>query len=136
MLYESGTGDEVWTSTSKHSKGHCYIGEAKNFDFNESNGNITHTGNYAQTGSHSASGGYTGNVTGNLTGDLIGDTDCTGDFRLASSKVLKVNNVQVVGAQQAYIANATGGTAIDAEARTTLDSILTAMKAHGLIASV
>jgi phage gp45-like len=48
--------------------------------------------------------------------------------------VLKVGNIQVVGSQGASIANATGGTVVDIEARATQDLILTALRTHGLIA--
>jgi hypothetical protein len=40
---------------------------------------------------------------------------------------------QVVGARAAAIASTTGGTTIDAEARSTLDEILGALRQHGLI---
>ena len=59
-------------------------------------------------------------------------TDFSQDVNLGG--VLKVSDVQVVGSQQATIANPTGGVTIDAEARTAVISILTALKAHGLIA--
>jgi hypothetical protein len=45
-----------------------------------------------------------------------------------------VGNIQVVGSQGASIANATGGTVVDIEARATQDLILTALRTHGLIA--
>ncbi len=47
---------------------------------------------------------------------------------------LDISGLQVVGAQQAAIVDATGGVTIDAEARTALDSLLAACRAHGLIA--
>lgn len=47
----------------------------------------------------------------------------------------KVAGIKVVGSQQATIANPTGGSTIDAEARASIVLILTALKAHGLIAS-
>lgn len=47
----------------------------------------------------------------------------------------KVAGVQVVGSQQATIADPAGGITIDAEARTAIVAILTALKTHGLIAS-
>lgn len=44
------------------------------------------------------------------------------------------NDVQrVVGPRQAGIASPTGGTTEDVEARTAIDSILAALRAHGLI---
>lgn len=41
---------------------------------------------------------------------------------------------QVVGPRQSAVSDATGGATIDAEARTALNSLLTACRAHGLIA--
>ena len=41
---------------------------------------------------------------------------------------------QVVGPRQAAVSDATGGSTIDAEARTALNSLLAASRAHGLIA--
>lgn len=41
---------------------------------------------------------------------------------------------QVVGARQAAIADPSGGTTVDATARGTIGAILTALRAHGLIA--
>lgn len=49
--------------------------------------------------------------------------------------VYKVDGVQVVKEQQPTIANPAGGATIDAQARTAINSILTTMKTHGLIAS-
>ena len=47
--------------------------------------------------------------------------------------VYKVDGTQVIGAQQPTIADPTGGSTVDAEARTAIISILTAMKTHGII---
>ena len=52
-----------------------------------------------------------------------------------SDTALRVNGTKVVGPQQATIAAPSGGSTVDSAARTTLGSILTALKAHGLIAS-
>lgn len=46
-----------------------------------------------------------------------------------------VGGVPVVGARGAAIAGPAGGGAVDAEARATLDAVLGALRAHGLIAS-
>lgn len=46
----------------------------------------------------------------------------------------RVDGVKVVGSQGSAITDPTGGTVIDAQARTTLGLILAAMRAHGLIA--
>jgi hypothetical protein len=48
---------------------------------------------------------------------------------------LIIGGEQVVGSRLAAIASATGGNVIDAEARTAIDSILAALRQHGLIES-
>lgn len=45
-----------------------------------------------------------------------------------------VDDMQVVGSQQAAITDPSGGTTVDSEARTAIGSILTTMRNHGLIA--
>ena len=45
----------------------------------------------------------------------------------------QVGGIQVVGAQQANIAAPTGGGTIDAQARVTINSILSVLQTHGLI---
>jgi hypothetical protein len=45
-----------------------------------------------------------------------------------------VDGQRVVGARQASISGATGGPTVDAQARSAIASILSAMRAHGLIA--
>jgi hypothetical protein len=62
---------------------------------------------------------------------ITGDTDCDESF---NATYYKVNNIKVVGSQQATIANPAGGVIIDAESRVAIASIITALKAHGLIA--
>lgn len=47
---------------------------------------------------------------------------------------LTIGNDQVVGSRAAAIGDAAGGTVIDAEARSSIASILTALRDHGLIA--
>jgi hypothetical protein len=47
---------------------------------------------------------------------------------------LDISGLQVIGAQQAAIVDATGGVTIDVEARTALNSLLAACRTHGLIA--
>lgn len=47
---------------------------------------------------------------------------------------LTVQDVQVVGPQQPAVATPDGGTTIDAEARTAIADILSALRNHGLIA--
>lgn len=51
-----------------------------------------------------------------------------------AAKLLSIGGVQVVGTQQPAIAAAVGGVTVDAEARTTVAQILTALRSHGLIA--
>lgn len=63
----------------------------------------------------------------NINTNIIGNCDVTG--------VYKVDGVQVVSNQQGTITNPTGGATVDTQARTAINSILTAMKTHGLIAS-
>ena len=48
--------------------------------------------------------------------------------------VLKVNDIQVVGSQGATVADPTGGTVIDVEARTAIIALKARLQAHGLIA--
>ncbi len=50
-------------------------------------------------------------------------------------KTVSVNGTKVLGNQQTAIATPTGGAAIDAEARAAIQAILTALRAHGLIAT-
>lgn len=63
-----------------------------------------------------------------------GDTGI-GDMDLGSGKVFKVNGVQVVSAQGAVVANATGGAVVDVEARAAINALLARVRAHGLIAT-
>ena len=53
---------------------------------------------------------------------------------LNTETAFQIAGVQVVGAQQASIPAPTGGGTIDAQARTTLSSILTLLSTHGLMA--
>lgn len=48
---------------------------------------------------------------------------------------VKVDDVQVLAEQQAAISGPTGGTTVDVEARTAINSILSALRAHGIIAT-
>jgi hypothetical protein len=62
------------------------------------------------------------------------------DFRddgidLASGNVLKVGGTQVVTSQQSHIADPSGGLIVDSEARTAINSILSTLETHGLVAS-
>lgn len=62
---------------------------------------------------------------------ITGDTDCDKSINAIS---YKVGNIKVVGSQQATILNPIGGSTVDAEARSAISSIITALKNHGLIA--
>jgi len=54
---------------------------------------------------------------------------------LANVAQLQVNGVRVIGPQAAAIASPGGGTVVDVEARGALQSILMALRAHGLISA-
>jgi phage gp45-like len=58
--------------------------------------------------------------------NIIGDVNTDGVF--------KVNDTQVISAQGASVPDATGGTVIDIEARTAINSLLARLRTHGLIA--
>ena len=62
---------------------------------------------------------------------ITGDVDCDKSINAIS---YKVGNTKVVGSQQATILNPIGGSTVDAEARSAISSIITALKNHGLIA--
>lgn len=64
--------------------------------------------------------------------EIEGDSVINGTCEANSYKVA---GIKVVGSQQATITNPTGGIVVDAEARTAIIAVLTALKAHGLIAS-
>ncbi len=57
------------------------------------------------------------------------------DVGSARASSLKIGGVQVVGQRQAAISGPSGGTTIDAEARVTIESLLSAIRSHGLIAT-
>jgi phage baseplate assembly protein V len=66
-----------------------------------------------------------------------GTLEVTGATKFSSTVEatgLKVSGKQVVGEQQATIAPPAAGGTVDANARTTIGQILTALQAHGLIA--
>lgn len=66
-----------------------------------------------------------------LEARFVGGSWVVGEARAAG---LTIGGMQVVGPQQPGIAPPTGGTMIDAEARTVLALVLGALSAHGLIA--
>lgn len=68
---------------------------------------------------------------GSSKNTIAGDTDCDKSFNAVSYKVA---NIKVVGSQQPTISNPAGGSTVDAESRTAISNIITALKNHGLIA--
>ena len=50
------------------------------------------------------------------------------------AREVRINALKVVGARQAAIAAPAGGSTVDAESRAAIGGILTALRAHGLIA--
>ncbi len=54
---------------------------------------------------------------------------------ITDGRVLRHNGVQVVGARSAAIATPTGGSTVDAEARTAIGQMLAALRTHGLIST-
>ena len=62
---------------------------------------------------------------------ITGNVDCDKSINAIS---YKVGNIKVVGSQQATITNPIGGSTVDAEARSAISNIITALKNHGLIA--
>lgn len=64
-------------------------------------------------------------------------TYCGGMWQIGliyGSKVL-INGIQVVGSQVPAIADPSGGTTTDSEARSAISSVLAALRQHGLISS-
>lgn len=51
------------------------------------------------------------------------------------ANTISVAGLQILGARQPAIADPTGGTIVDTEARGTITTLLAAMRAHGLIAT-
>lgn len=54
---------------------------------------------------------------------------------MPSGGSVAINGVQVLGARGAAVADATGGTTVDAEARAAINDLLARMRAHGVIAT-
>lgn len=51
-----------------------------------------------------------------------------------TGSLLRIDGIKVVGAQQAAIADPSGGTTVDVETRTAMEQVLAALRSHGLIA--
>lgn len=68
---------------------------------------------------------------GESKNDIQGNTDISGN---CNASFYKVNNIKVVGSQQGTIINPIGGSTVDAEARSAISNIISALKSHGLIA--
>jgi hypothetical protein len=52
---------------------------------------------------------------------------------VVAASAVEIGGNPIIGARQAAIADATGGTTVDAEARTALNALLAACRTHGLI---
>lgn len=65
--------------------------------------------------------------------EVIGDITSANNINVASA--YKVADIKVLGVQQSAIANATGGSVVDVEARAALNDLLTKLRTHGLIAT-
>jgi hypothetical protein len=55
------------------------------------------------------------------------------ELGIVRATALKIGGLQVVGARQGTIAAPSGGTVVDAQARASIASILSALQAHGLV---
>jgi len=76
-----------------------------------------------------------------LNNGNVGIADTTPDYKLDVNgeinavTAFRVADTQVVGAQGAVVADASGGAVVDAEARTALNALLARLRTHGLIAT-
>jgi hypothetical protein len=69
------------------------------------------------------------------SGETIAFKDGAWEKGHARAAKLSIGGNQVVGARLAAVADPTGGTTVDSEARTAIAGILTRLRQHGLIAS-
>lgn len=67
-------------------------------------------------------------------GVAVGGVTASG-INVPGGKAYQVNDVQVVGAQGAAVADASGGSTVDTECRAQLNALLARLRAHGLIAT-
>ena len=97
-------------------------------------GDTSAAGIYTYSNSSGQFGGRMANAGTNpvTTFDLF-RFDVSGLDLLSGS--YRVAGTQVVGARGAAVADATGGTTVDAEARTAINTLLARLRSHGLIAS-
>ena len=82
----------------------------------------------------SASGGFFNLITSQQVSASVVNTNII-NAQSVSASAYRVGGVKVVGTQQAAVVQASGGATIDAEARTALNSLITHLRTHGLIAS-
>ncbi len=101
-------------------------GGSTGYGFNTSSSTISLTVSNAATVRSSISAAESGVNTDITQLNGASQVDVSGEY--------KVSGTQVVGAQQPAIPDPTGGAVIDVEARATEVLILTALRAHGLIA--
>lgn len=67
---------------------------------------------------------------------VTGDLELSGVRRIATSGgFYDSNGVQILGVQQAAVANVSGGSQIDANCRATLNVLLSRLRSHGIIAT-
>lgn len=78
--------------------------------------------------------GAQGNVNLASGNTVVARSQSTG-LNVLSGFAYYQNNVQVVGAQQAAVADATGGATVDTEARAAINALLARLRTHGLIAT-
>ncbi len=72
-------------------------------------------------------------VNSNNFDQSLNTTDDVTFNNVSSTGVIKINGTQVITSQQAAISSPSGGSTIDAEARTAINDILAALRTHGLI---
>ena len=69
------------------------------------------------------------------TGTVAAYRNSAWELGVVRASRIVISGNQVVGERQVAIADPTGGTQVDAEARSAIAAMLAAMRAHGLIAS-
>jgi hypothetical protein len=67
----------------------------------------------------------------NITGGSISGVS----MNLASGQSYRINGTAVVGARGAAVADASGGSTVDTEARAALNALLARVRTHGLIST-